>query len=238
MTKGIIYYTDNKLPEPIFSIVQDHILKANLPIVSVSLEPLEFGNNFVLPNLSPNIVSMTKQIIKALEESDTDYVFFCEHDVLYPQSHFDFTPPTDNIYYYNANVWRWRYPENVAITYDRLISLSGLCVNRELVLNHYKRRLEKILEMRWDSDTRRHEPQWARKWGYEPGTKKTRRGGFSDEDFETWESVDPMIDIRHQKTFSPPKTKLDGFKHAPINWQETTLDQLSGWNLKELFNLE
>lgn len=238
MTKGIIYYTDNKLPDPIFSIVQDHILKANLPIVSVSLMPINFGENFVLDNLYPNIVTMTKQITKALEESSADYVFFCEHDVLYPLSHFEFTPPRDDIYYYNANVWRWRYPDDVAITYDRLISLSGLCVNRKLALDHYKKRLEKIIQMHWDTDTKRHEPDWARKWGYEPGTKKIKRGGFSDEDFETWESTDPIVDIRHRKTFSPPKTTLDGFKHAPTNWQETTLDNLSGWDLKKLFELE
>jgi hypothetical protein len=234
MTKGIIYYTDNQLPEPIFSTVQQQILKANLPIVSVSLKPINFGKNFVI-NLPPNIVTMIKQIIKALEESNSKYVFFCEHDVLYPVTHFDFTPLKDNIYYYNANVWRWRYPQNKAIRYDRLISLSGLCVYRKLVLEHYKKRLEKIVENKWDLDTRRHEPLWARRWGYEPGTKKIKRGGFSDEDFETWESNIPMIDIRHSRTFSPPKVTLDSFKHAPVNWQEITLDKIPGWDLKELF---
>lgn len=236
MKKGIIYYTDNSLFEPIFSIVQKEILKAGLPIVSVSHLPINFGQNIVLP-LPPNIVSMVKQITTALEHSKADYVFFCEHDVLYPASHFDFTPSKDNVYYYNANVWRWKYPENTLITYDRLISLSGLCVKREFALEHYKKRLAKIEEMNLDKDTIRHEPDWARKWGYEPGTKKTRRGGFSDDDFETWMSTYPMIDIRHGSNFSPPKVTLDSFKHAPVNWRQTTLDKIEGWNLKKLFNL-
>ena len=236
MTKGIIYYTDNKLSEPIFSIVQKQLLKANLPIISVYLEPIDFGKNFVI-SLPPNIVTMVKQIIKALEESEADYVFFCEHDVLYPLSHFDFTPPEDDIFYYNANVWRWKYPENLAIRYDRLISLSGLSVNRKLALTHYKKRLAKIEEMHWDLDTKRHEPGWARKWGYEPGTKKTKRGGFSDDDFETWESEYPIVDIRHSRTFSPPKVTLESFRHQPTGWRQTSLDKIPGWNLKELFNL-
>ncbi len=237
MTKGIIYYTDNQLEEPIFSVVQKQILKSNLPIVSVSLSPINFGENIVLNNLSPNIVTMVKQITRALEESNADYVFFCEHDVLYPISHFDFVPLRDNIFYYNANVWRWKYPQNKAITYGRLISLSGLCVNREFALDHYKRRLAKILEMHWDLDTKRHEPDWARKWGYEPGTKKIKRGGFWDDDFEIWESPYPMIDIRHGKTFSPPKVTLESFRHKPINWREIVIEKIPGWDLKSLFNL-
>ena len=236
MGRGIIYYTDNKLGKSIFSMVQKFILEAGLPIVSVSLKPISFGKNFVL-DLPPGYLTMISQIKKALEESTCDYVFFCEHDILYPMSHFDFTPPKNDIFYYNANVWRWKYPENLAITYDRLISLSGLCVNREFALDHYKRRLDKIEEMNWDKD-KGHEPHWARRWGYEPGTKKTRRCGFSNDDFETWKSKDPIIDIRHGKTFSHSKVTLDSFKHAPTNWRETTLDSIPGWDLKSLFNLE
>jgi hypothetical protein len=236
VTKGIIYYTDNQLQEPIFSIVQEQIKKANLPIVSISLEPINFGTNFVLP-LIPNIVTMVKQITKGLEESSSTYIFFCEHDVLYPTSHFEFTPQRSDIFYYNANVWRWNYPTSRVINYDRLICLSGMCVNRTFALNHYKRRLATILKMGWDLDTRRHEPDWARKWGYEPGTKKIRRGGFSDDDFETWKSEIPIIDIRHSKTFSPPKVTLESFRHLPTNWQETTINKIDGWNLKQMFNL-
>lgn len=235
MTKGIIYYTDNRLGEPIFSLVQKKLLDSNLPIISISLKPIDFGENIVL-NLSPSFVTMTKQIIKSLEASKSDHVFFCEHDVLYPLSHFDFTPQRNDIFYYNANVWRWKYPEDLAITYDRLISLSYLCVNRKFALDHYRKRMVKIGEMNWERDTR-HEPEWARKWGYEPGTKKVKRGGFSDDDFETWRSQDPIIDIRHGKTFSQSKVTLDSFIHEPTNWKEIQLDMIPGWNLKKMFEL-
>lgn len=235
MTKGVIYYTDNRLGEPIFSIVQNQILKSGLPIVSVSLSPINFGKNYVL-DLKPNIVTMTKQIAKALEESAADNVFFCEHDVLYPISHFDFSPPKDNIFYYNKSVWRWNYPKNELITYNRLICLSGLCVNRKLALKHYKARLNKIVQMGYTGNESR-DPGWARKWGYEPGTKKIKRGGFSDDDFDTWSSEVPLIDIRHKGTFSPPKVTLESFIHKPTNWQKATFDNIPGWNLKELFNL-
>lgn len=235
MTKGVIYYTDNRLGEPIFSTIQSYIKKSNLPIISVSLKPIDFGHNLSL-NLEPCYITMIKQITAGLEASDADAVFFCEHDVLYPTSHFEFEPKKDDIYYYNDNIWRWNYPENLAITYDRLISLSGLCVNRKLALAQYKARLKRINDLELTSIKSR-EPLWARRWGYEPGTKKTKRGGFSDDEFETWTSKEPIIDIRHKKTFSPKKVTLDSFKHAPVNFQEITLDKIPSWDLKQIFDL-
>lgn len=212
-TKGIIYYTDGLIQEPIKSWVLESIKASNLPIVSSSPETVGGERS---------IVTMMKQIHYCLKNSTTKYVFFCEHDVIYPKSHFDFTPPKDNIFYYNSNVWRWDYPKNRYITYDRLISLSGLCVNRKFALKHYEKRLEMIEEKGYNRDTN-GEPSWARKMGYEPGTKKIKRGGFSDDDFETWQSAEPLIDIRHKDTFSPPKVSLDSFKHLPTNWREITL---------------
>jgi hypothetical protein len=235
MTKGIIYYTDNQLSQQISSVVQHLIILSKLPITSVSLQPLNFGTNFVL-SLTPSYITMIRQITKALEESNEDVVFFCEHDVLYPPSHFDFTPEKNNIFYYNNHVWRWRYPDDYLISYDRLISLSGLSVNRKYALEHYQKRLQKIQELQLATEGKR-EPTWARKWGYEPGTKKIKRGGFSNDDFETWTSKEPLIDIRHGKTFSQSKVTLDSFIHQPDNWQQVTLDKIPFWDLKGLFKL-
>ena len=236
MTKGIIYYTDNCLDEPIYSIVQEYIKKSGLPITSCSPKPIDFGANIVVLG-KRSYWTMAKQITAALEKSTADNVFFCEHDVLYPLSHFDFIPPRDDIFYYNDNVWRWKYRSNVAISYDRLISLSGLCVNRQLALNHYQERLKKIEAMSQEEREKR-DPHWARKWGYEPGTKKRRRGGFSNDDFETWRSEYPIVDIRHPQVFSPLKVIKKSFTHQPTGWREITIDKIPGWNLKELFNLK
>jgi len=234
--KGIIYYTDNKLEEPIFSMVQKRLLDTGLPIVSCSLKPMDFGKNICLKGLKRSYPTMVIQILTALENLDTEYVFFCEHDVLYHPSHFDFIPERDDIYYYNVNNWRWLYKTSTAITYNELTSLSSLCVNRKLAIEHYKMRLKKIEE--WGLDkVRSREPRWARLWGYEPGTKKRRRGGFSDEEHERRKSEYPNIDIRHPGTFSKPKITLDSFKHAPTNWREIPIDEIPGWNLRKLFNL-
>jgi len=231
---GIIYYTDNRIGAPIIPICQKQLLKAKLPISSCSLKPIDFGDNIVLENRKRSYPTMVLQIIMALEACKSKYVFFCEHDVLYPESHFDFTPPKDNIFYYNNNVWRWHIKTGFAITYDRMLPLSVLCVNREFVLNHYKLRQEKIKEWKLD-ELRYKEPRWARKWGYEPGTKKKRRGGFTDDDFDIWTSKDPVVDIRHKRTFSSPKITLESFIHKPTNWIQIPFEEVPYWNLGDLF---
>ena len=175
---------------------------------------------------------MVEQILTALENSKEDYVFFCEHDVLYHKSHFDFVPTRDDIYYYNSNNWRWRPPDSHVVNYDRLISLSGLCVNRELALKHYRIRYDALVDAGLEGIT--GEPDWIRKIGYEPGTKKKKRGGLTDEDFETFKSEYPIIDIRHGGTFSPPKITKDSFKHAPVNWNELPIEYIKGWDLTKI----
>lgn len=233
--KGIIYYTDNTIGEPIRNIVRSHIEATGLPIVSVSLKPIKFGRNIVYDGKRgyPTYIS---QIRTALENSVCDIVFFCEHDVLYHSSHFKFNPPLNNIFYYNKNVWRWMYGSDTIVRYDRMLPLSCLCVNRQFALEHYRAREKAIKELGADTFQSR-EPDRARKWGYEPGTKRKKRGGFSDDDFETWSSEYPNIDIRHDKTFSPPKITLESFKHPPVNWREMSVNEVPYWNLKQLFNL-
>ena len=229
--KGIIFYTDSCIQDPIKSAVQKYVQASGLPIVSTSLKPLDFGTNFVMEG-KRGYPMMVNQIVTALENSTSRYVFFCEHDVLYHKSHFDFTPPTDDMFYYNTNNWRWDYPNDRIFKYDGLSSLSQMCCNRELALNHYKARQRRIAEHPERFETR--EPSQARAWGYEPGTKHTHNGGFSNEESGRWHSEFPNIDIRHSGTFSPPKVTIESFKHPPTGWFETTLDHIEGWHLKEL----
>jgi hypothetical protein len=234
MGGSIIFYSDNKITEPIKSVVMRHILESNLPIVSVTLKPLDFGKNIVVAG-ERSYPTYVKQIRTALENATGNFVFFCENDVLYPKSHFDFVPPTNNIFYYNRNVWKWKFGNKTAVTYDRMLPLSCMCCDRELALKHYRMREEAVLKRLDEFQSR--EPELARKWGYEPGTKKRRRGGITDDDFDTWVSEYPVIDIRHEGTFSPDKCTLDSFKHLPLNWGEIPIENISGWNLGELFGL-
>lgn len=235
MSPGVLYYTSNNLDKNIEQAcvkqLQNNFTKET---VAVSLKPLNtFRRNFVVDGI-PSYTTMVRQIIRGLEELSCDYVFFVEHDVLYHKSHFEFVPELANTFYYNTNVWRWDYPSDRMVRWDKMFTLSQLVVNKKFALDHYRRRLTKIYEFGYDQIQSR-EPDWARKWGYEPGTKKPRNGGFSADVSDTWKSLLPNIDIRHKGTFSPAKVTLDSFKHQPTGWKETTKDKIFGWNLNELF---
>lgn len=236
-TLGIIYYTDNKIDHTsIIPLARKTILASGLPIVSTSLKSIDFGENYFIEGRFRSYPTMVDQIVLALEKNAAKYVFFCEHDVLYHKSHFDFIPSQDDVFYYNSNVWRWRFGGDIAIRYDGMLPLSCMCANRDFALAHYQMRQEKIKEWGLD-ELRSREPRKARIWGYEPGRKKMRNGGFSNDKSDVWHSEFPNIDIRHGRTFSRLKCTKDDFIRPPENWQEIPSNQIPGWNLKELFGL-
>lgn len=201
MTKGIIYFSDNR-PEPhILNMVHVQIAKAKLPIVSVTLKPMNFGHNIVLP-LERGWGTYFKQILMALETIDTDYVFFCEHDVLYPQSHFEFTPPTDDKFYYNQNWVKIDWPYTKAVSWEA-DQVSGLVCNRQLALEWYRQRVKE-----YDEDT------FDRK--FEPGSRT--------ELSVAWKSAEPYVDIRQDKVATKNKWSIADFrdKTTAKNFRETT----------------
>lgn len=170
-------------------------------IYSASLKPMAFGDKNVVIKEPRGYRAYFKQIIAALEMSTSEYVFFCEHDVLYHPSHFDFTPPTKDKFYYNLNVWRLRYPENFAVTWEAN-QVAELCCSRELALEWYKKKLEQFESGNFD---RKFEPQ-----------------GQADDQYGTWMSSEPNIDIRHGANLTKSKWSINDFrdKRTCINWQE------------------
>jgi len=237
--KGIIYYTDSRIEDlehdrVLPTLVRKLISDSELPITSCSLKPLDFGTNIVLDE-EPGVITMYKQILTALQNAKEKYIFFCEHDVLYHPSHFDFTPPRDDTFYYNTNAWKCHPRQDIAITYDHLISVSGICVNREKAIEHYEKRIQYCYDKGFDKLPSRN-PKWARVMGYEPG-KKVRIGGFLEEPIEEWKSEFPNVDIRHYRTMTAAKLHLEQFAHKPTGWVSTTVDKIPGWDIKKLFNI-
>jgi len=231
MKAGCIYYTDFHVDYNIMKICQKRLQESfDGEIVSVSLNrSLDFGKNIILNENRGNI-TMFKQILLALKNSTADYIFFCEHDVLYNKSHFDFVPGNNDIFYYNTNVWQWIFPKDLAITYDNLKSVSSLCVNKEFAIDHYEKRLKLIREKGWQDNERY--PYWVRRMGYEPGVKSKRQELIKTNGYDTWHSKYPNIDIRHTKTLTPIKSSLKHFKHKPENWRQDKISKICPYIIK------
>lgn len=216
LSKGIIYYTDNRIDSKIMNLCQEWIQKSRLPIVSASLKPIDFGKNIVFDG-KRGYLTMFKQILAALEEIDTDIVFFCEHDVLYSPSHFDFYPNEKNIFYYNTNVWKVR-SDGHALYCDDLQQTSGLCAYRELLLEHYRKRVERVEK----------EGKFDRHIGFEPGTHSYPRG-IDNYHAKNWRSEYPNVDIRHNNNLTPSRWRKDQFRNQRYTrgWKES--NTVNGW---------
>lgn len=218
VSKGIIYYTDNRIDEPIAESCRRQIAKANLPINSASLQPLEFGENVVI-NEPRGYKAMFRQILAALQMSRAEAVFFCEHDVLYHPSHFNFIPPKKDVFFYNENTWKVDAETGQALFYYTK-QTSGLCCYRELAIEHYAKRLER-LEREGKHDYR---------IGFEPGCHSFPRG-IDNYPAERWMSDAPNVDIRHNKNLTPSRWSQDQFRNRRNcqGWQMA--DEVPGWGI-------
>ncbi len=226
-TVGCIYYTDNLPDENLLSVCQRQLRKAiaGKRLVSVSLKPMDFGENISL-DLKRGYLTMFKQILTGLEALDTDIVFFCEHDVLYHPSHFDFIPPKKNTWYYNSNFWFLRNTDGFAINYN-VSPLSGLCVYRNIAIKHYKERVAMV-----------DKEGFSYRMGFEPMTHG-RIVWKNRYDFELFHSIAPNIDIAHGNNVTGKRWSQDKFRRKPTFWNEANIDTIPGWdNVRRLLNFK
>lgn len=213
--KGILFYTDNQLKLKIAHRVQKRLKEMNLPITSVSLKPMTLGNNIHIPR-ERGVETYFTQIVAGLEAMKEEIVFFCEHDVLYHPSHFEFIPPEKNKFYYNQNFWRIR-PEvdDFAVHWDAN-QVSGLVCYREFALEWYKTKLEQVRAGQFDRS-------------YEPG-------GRNSDISVVFNSTSPNIDIRHGGTLTRSKWSPNDFRDKSTckNWKETDIHHIPGWEYSDL----
>lgn len=231
MRKGVVYYTDNRLDPDIQAACWNQLVsvanQSGIQVVNVSIQPMNTGNNVVLP-LERGYLTMSKQILVGLEVLDADIVYFCEHDILYHPSHFNFVPRDRNRVYYNTNVWKVRYPDGHAIHYD-CQQLSGLCARRDILLDHYRKRVANteaaLVKYGGDNEDFR---RFIRAQGFEPGTHH-RDQRVDDLTSESWQSEFPNIDIRHDKNLTPSRWSQDQFRNKKYcqGWIEA--DEIPGW---------
>lgn len=227
---GIVYYTDNRLSRELWATCWAQLQRAShacgLEVLAVSLEPLAFGRNLVLP-LTRGYLAMFKQILAGLEALDTEFAFLAEHDVLYHESHFRFVPPRRDRVYYNTNVVKVRLSDGHCLHYD-CQQTSGLVADRQLLLAHYRTRVAKTqAQLRALGDSRGFR-DFIRRQGFEPGTHG-RAERVDDLQSESFASAVANLDLRHDGNLTPSRWRPDEFRNARScrNWQD--MGAVPGW---------
>lgn len=218
-SKAIIYYTCNTHKPEIDEKCREQLSKAGLPIVAVSLnKELDFGNERITMQGERSPLTMHKQILAGLQKCQAEYVFLAESDVLYHPSHFEFTPARKDVFYFNTNVWKIRYPDGHAVWTDDLQQLSGMCGSLELFIDFFSKRIEQIEREGFN----RH---------YEPSARQNiyprERGGKYGQ--ENWQSKTPNVCIRHNGTLTKAKWSPDDYRDKQFakGWKEA--EEVPGW---------
>ena len=202
MNKGIVYYTHNKCRQDILRRCRDQIdiARGDISVVNVSLEPLDWHYNIVL-DLEPCDNTMFKQQLAGIMAINAEIIFFCEHDVLYHPSHFDFTPPRNDVYYFNTNFWIVNDDTGQAIHYDGIRMTSGLVAHRDILIEHYTNKIKWVTERGKFS---------RREIGYEPG-KRVSRKRLGNYGIANYKSEHPNVDIKHDDNITRKRFSLEEF---------------------------
>lgn len=101
----IVYITANVIKPEFAKSIRRNLLKAvgKTPIVSVSKEPINFGDNIVF--LQPrHHVNIYRCALEGAKVAQTKYIAIAEDDILYSPQHFKHRP-TDQTFAYNLACW-------------------------------------------------------------------------------------------------------------------------------------
>jgi len=182
----IIYYTSNRECEEFEQRIRDNILavKGDLPIVSVSQKPIDFGKNIVIGDVGASGFNMFRQVQIACRACDTRFVISAEADCLYPPDYFTFRPERDDLCYRDKNLYvmgqyrKYFYYKPWGATHAQI-------VNRQFYLNA----LDKLFE---------GEPEWDVTQKNFPKEKshKKQEDVFWRDKIVFYETENPVVQIK------------------------------------------
>jgi hypothetical protein len=225
MDKTLIFCTENKCPEPLFTaVLNDLKSKAKCQIVSVTHKPIDLGINICIGEHKRSWTQLYRQLLIGCKAAKTKYIGIVEHDCFYTEEYLDYIPPSDDKFYYNENVWlvcydKEKHPNKMGM-YSRFwterLALSQMVCNRALYLDAIDKRLDQI-------DKDRHFPKKVAQFN-EPGLsrqsmklidranngssaylKKLLPDFIELEKYETFATEIPNLDVRHGGNFTGPK---------------------------------
>ena len=99
----VIYYTANieksRFEYNIMRKIRRTIKPLQLPLISVSQKPINFGKNICVGNVGLSAQNAWRQFQIGAMNADTKFVCSAEDDVLYAPDYFTFRPPREDAFY-------------------------------------------------------------------------------------------------------------------------------------------
>lgn len=175
----VIYYTSNR-EDPVFEEkIKNKLVSSmgDLPLISVSHEPIDFGKNICIGKHTPCDDNLYKQVLIGCEAAKTPFVIMAEADFIYPPEYFNFRPPTLDMSYRYSNLWIMTKNRN---RFKRKRYSAGCqIVGREYYIERLKMRLKQ-----------------SRKPIYEFVDEATARGWEILDNWAIYETTNPCVSIK------------------------------------------
>jgi hypothetical protein len=195
--KTIVFYTANT-EDPLFEKkIMDNIKEkaGNIPIISVSRKPIDFGTNICVGEQPVSYTSEWKQLLIGLKAAKTKFVVAAEADCLYPPEYFAFTPPEEKMVYNYRNIWIvWK-------RHPAFYQKYGYCEGAQICDRKYWiERLEPLLPEGWEPYTRIEETMLVEK--IFPVRKEF--DGNPIVSFKTGDGVSRRTTFRNKKIYDIP----------------------------------
>src|SRR5574337_972320 len=141
----VIYITAGKLREGFAKHLRDVLWKAKgkAHLISVSKQPLDFGENISFPQNPTSIYYEYKETFEGVKLAKTKYIAIAEDDTLYSADHFKLRPIVEGVFHYNINCWNI-YTWNPSVySYNGRMNHNTLICERDLYIKAMTERFEK-----------------------------------------------------------------------------------------------
>ena len=179
----LLYYTSNRISEHFREKVLSQLRYAagkEVPIISVSQKPLDFGENICVGNIGRSLQNIYKQVFEGAKRVKTEYVALVEDDCLYVPEHFHYRPK--DCFAYNLN--RWCLHQDLRLFSYRKRPILSQCIAPTKLLIE-------CLEPRMKIDV-------PKKYSGEMGLFEGKLG-LKEYPYETFETKEPNEVICHNK---------------------------------------
>jgi hypothetical protein len=225
----ILYVTDNTLEDAISLPCRERLVHEaqDIPIVSVSQNPIDLGHNVCVGEIGRSWLSLYKQMLAGLEVIDTDNVVIAEHDCLYTHEHLSYQINAKSIFWYNENHWlvQWHgnHPEMEGMYsyWPKRTALSQLVCSRDLLLESTREILGlidnglKVAQgLHFYGEPGVKSAQFERAFVEASSGRSTQLQAYLKEYVTKYTSAYfrteiPNLDIRHHTNFTGPKRGKD-----------------------------
>jgi len=182
----IIYCSSNKEMPEFEQRIRDNVLKVtDLPIISVTQKPIDFGTNICVgEDVGVSGFNFFRQSLIACQAAKTKFVISVEADTLYPPDYFTWIPPKEDVCYRNSNLYVmpqhrnyfWKKPWGAT---------HAQIVGRQFYIDNLERCFEG--EPKWDA-TQKNFPKEKFHAKYEDV--------FPKDKIEFYETENPIVQIK------------------------------------------